>query len=46
LLITTDPIDFNINCAMKWHKMNNRGCNPRQTKNWISQPWRGWILDL
>jgi len=46
LLITTDPVDFNIRRATKWHNMNNRGCNPRQTKSWMSQPWRGWILDL
>ena len=44
--ITTDAFDSNINSTAKWHNLNNRGCNPRSTINWMSQPWRGWIFDL
>ena len=36
---------YNINRATEWHNLNNRGCNPRSTINWMTQPWRGWILD-
>jgi len=37
-LVINDVFYLYINRAAKWHNLNNRGCNPRSTKNWICQP--------
>jgi hypothetical protein len=46
LLSTADAFDFIINCAAKWHNVNNRGCKPTVNYKLIVTALKGLNIRL